>query len=119
MKLQRETTQAIEQFTHMCYGTVAYQDYQKGRLHGEPLFVAMDAAIRYAKAYRKQFGQSLKDDYALGPEFLSWITGIRGLCNGPGAVAMETNGRDSKDNGLIESLFWSAMELSGFTEDDL
>lgn len=120
MTLQVETTQAYNTLGKQCAGTVAFHEMQQGRLYQEPLFYAMDGAIRYAKAHRNHYGTPLKDDYVLGPEFLSWITGIRGLLNGQGAVALEHGWtRDSKDNGTIESMFWSAMALGGFTEGDL
>lgn len=119
MTLQSETTYAYNKLGKQCAGTVAFSDMQQGKLHQEPLFYAMDGAIRYAKAYQRRHKEFLKHDYVLGPHFLAWITGLRGLLNGDGAVAMERGMRDSKDNGTIESMFWSAMALGGFTEEDL
>lgn len=120
MTLQTETRAACNKLGATSYGTVAYAEMQQGRAHKEPLFFAMDGAIRYAKAYKARFEQPVKEDYVLGPEFLSWITGLRGLLNGMGAVAMERGStRDSKDNGTLEAMFWAAMEIGGFTEEDL
>lgn len=120
MTLQTESQQAYNKLGKQCAGMVAFHEMQQGRLYQEPSFYAMDGAIRYAKAHRNHYGTPLKEDCVLGPEFLSWITGIRGLLNGQGAVALERGWtRDSKDNGTIESMFWSAMEIGGFTEEDL
>jgi hypothetical protein len=118
--LQPETRYACHKLEATSAGTVALHDMQRGRLHGEPLFYAMDSAIRYARAYRLRYESTLKDNYVLGPHFLQWITGLRGLLNGMGAVALERSwSGDSKNNSTIESMFWAAMELGGFTEADL
>ena len=38
----------------------------------------------------------------------------------PGAVAHERGiTTDTKDNGCVESMFWAAMDIAGFTEEDL
>lgn len=118
--IQAETRQALAKLEQSSYNTVAYADMQCGRMRNEPLYRSLDDAIHYAKAYRKRFEQPVKNDYVLGPEYLKWITGLRGLLNGDGAIAMELNrGTDSKDNGTLEAMFWSAMELAGFAEEDL
>lgn len=101
-------------------GTIADQSHRLGIRHGEPLMVAMECLLRYAKAYREHQEQPLTDDGVLGPCWLNAVSGLRGLLNGDGAVAMERNiTTDSKDNGVIESLFWAAMEEAGFEESDL
>lgn len=101
-------------------GTVSWAADHTGEFAGEPLLFGMDGALRYAKAYEKRFESKLCDDYVLGPAWLSWVKGLRDLLNGDGAVAMERGiSTDSKDNGVIESIFWSAMSAAGFTEADL
>jgi hypothetical protein len=118
--LQPETSHVYDKLRSTSYGTVDMHAMKRGKLHGEPIFYAMDSAIRYARAYRLRYDSPLKNDYDLGPHFLRWITGLRGLLNGSGAVAMEHSwSGDSKSNGTIEAMFWAAMELGGFTEADL
>lgn len=120
MNYQQETQDALNKLGKTSYGTVAYDDMQQGKRYQEPLLIALDCAIRYARAHAARYGNPIKEDYVLGPEFLSWITGLRGLLNGQGAVALEHNWtRDSKDNGTLETIFWSAMQAGGFTEADL
>ena len=101
-------------------GTISEQSHLLGMERGEPLIVAMDALIKQAKAHRTRFFSKLSEDYVLGPCWLEAAKGIRGLCNGDGAVALHMGrSTDSKDNGTVESMFWSAMEIAGFTEADL
>lgn len=100
--------------------TNAAQSHQRGVDGMEPLLLAMDGALRYAKAYRKRWGRPLREDGVLGEYWLDWVKGIRGLLNGDGAVAWE-NGwtTDSKDNGVVEGIFWDALNAAGFEEKDL
>src|SRR3970040_819289 len=117
MKYQKET---LEEYHKITNGTMAQQSMRLGLAEAEPLLVAMDAMLRYAKAYKKAYDAKLFEDGVLGPEFGMAIAGIRGLLNGNGAVAMERNiTTDSKDNGVIESLYWKCCEVGGFNGDNL
>jgi len=99
-------------------GTVAAQSHNIGMERGEPLIVALDSMIRYARAYDTHFERNLSEDYILGEEWLSVVKGIRGLLNGNGAVAMELGrNTDSKDNGACETMFWDALKAAGYTEE--
>lgn len=99
-------------------GTVAYQSAIIGIEHAEPLLLALDGMLRYAKAYRKRFEAPISEDGFAAEPFLETIKGLRALLNMDGAVAMEA-GRttDSKDNGALEGIFWAAMKAAGFEED--
>ena len=100
--------------------SVAADEHTRGMRDGDALIVAIDALNRYAEAYAEGFGDKLCTDYVLGPAWLSSIANLRELLNGNGSEAMRRGmGRDSKDNGACESVFWSAMRAAGFTEDDL
>lgn len=100
--------------------SVSYQSHYIGMANTEPLIVCMDALIRYAKAHQKRFDSQLAEDYVLGPEWLSAAKAVRALLNGDGAVAHELErNTDSKDNGAVEGMFWDAMKIAGFKEEDL
>lgn len=100
--------------------TMSEQAHRLGMERGEPLIVAMDALTKYASAYKQRFENGLSEDYVLGPLWLDSIKGLRGLLNGDGAIAMQQNiSTDRKDNGAVESMFWEAMKIAGFTEADL
>lgn len=115
--MQSETNQALGKIPH---GTVAQASAFLGMRNGEPLIFAMDALLRYAKAYERRNEGKLSNDGVLGPCWLAAATGLRGLLNGDGAVAMEMGvSTDSKDNGVIEEIFWEAMAAAGFEEGDL
>ena len=117
VKPQPETVSAMLKLKR---GTVAESSNYLGLSNGEPLLIAMDGLLRYAKAYARQYEGELKDDCVLGPQWLEAAKAIRALLNGDGAVAMERGiTTDSKDNGVIESVFWAAMGIAGFTEQDL
>lgn len=112
-----ETLAAMAKLTP---GTVAEQSNRVGWTNREPLIIAMDGLLRYAKAYRKAYDGPLADDQVLGPCWLAAAQGIRGLLNGQGVVAMERDiSTDSKDNGVIEDTFWSALKAAGYEEKDL
>lgn len=116
-KLQLETWAAFEKVPG---GTVAKQSAALGIEGQEPIVCAMDGMIRYAKTYAKRYDRKIGEDYVLGPEFASVIKGLRGLLNGDGAVAMETGrSTDSKDNGMVEAMYWTACELAGLDGDTL
>ena len=110
----------VKEYRKLPERTVSQKAMEIGLHNYEPLIVAMDSMLRYAKAYKRAYDFLISDDGVLGEEFLSVITGIRGLLNGDGAVAMEKGiTTDSKDNGTIESLFWKCMDIGGFEESDL
>ncbi len=116
-RLQQES---IKQSKVLKCNTIAYQSYKLGLVYKEPLLYAMDGMLRYAKAYKKHFENNLANDSVLGENWLSAVKGLRGLLNGNGVVAMEKDiTTDSKDNGLIEGIFWDAIKVAGFTEGDI
>lgn len=115
VELQPETRRELARIPK---GTVAEDDAQYGQRYQEPLLVAFDAMLRYAKAYRKAYDGPLGDDSFLGPLFSDVIRGLRGLLNGQGAAAMETGrGTDSKDNSMLEHLFERICDIAGLEAD--
>lgn len=118
---QPETAKAYDRIP---YGTIAHQSHSIGMNGTEPLIVILDSLIRYAKAHEARFESKLSQDYFLGPLFLQALTATRELLNGNGAAANEFEAkgagcRDSKDNGACEQMFWSALGLAGFKEEDI
>lgn len=117
---QDETSDQKTKLDRVAPGTISQHEHRLGLRNNEPLIITMDAMIRYAKAHKKRFDQNLADDYVLGPYFLEAITGIRNLLCGGGAVANELElSSDSKDNGAVEAMFWTAMDIAGYTEEDI
>lgn len=116
VRIQPETLRTIDDLPA---GTVSFHWAHTGLSEGEPLLLGMDGLLRYAKAHKYNYQTPLADDGVLGPEFLSALTGLRGLLNGSGAVAMERGMADSKDNGACEAIFWLALHEAGFSEADL
>ena len=116
MNYQPETLYARKNIKE---GTIAAQSADLGMRSNEPLIVAMDAMIRYARAHYGAYNSRLAEDFVLRGEFKDVITGLRALLNGDGAVAMERDiTTDSKDNGMIEDMFWDAARIAGFKEED-
>ena len=114
---QPETVQA---FSKINKGTVAQQSHGRGLLYAEPLIVMLDSLLRYARAYEKRYGDKLNTDGFLGKPWLKAAKNVRVLLNGQGAVAMEKDyATDSFDGGTCEAIFWKAMEVAGFKEEDL
>lgn len=89
--------------------TIAAATHRKGMRLGDPLIQMMEAVHAYALAHEQRFESKLAEDYVLGPEWLAAAKGARGLLNGCGNF----------DGGTLESLFWSAMEVAGYSEADL
>lgn len=118
--LYRFTAEAISQANKIPVGTISEQSHKLGMEHGEPLLVMMDSLIKYAEAYRERFETPLAEDYFLGPQWLRAAAAVRALLNGDGVVAWKKDrSTDSKDNGAIEGMFWDAMNLAGFKEEDI
>ena len=110
--LQQETVEAIARLNPDC---VDMASTRLGTRNAEPLLLAMDGLLRYAKAYAIKFESRLSDDAVLGDYWLAAIKGLHGLLNGDGAVAMEKNiTTDSKSNGVIESVYSAALKTAGF-----
>lgn len=114
-------TETLNQYHKLTKGTVSQIAHKQGLNNHEPLIIAMDAMLRYAKAHTKAYPDGkLADDGALGECWLDAVSGIRGLLDGNGAVAMIHHiDTDTKDNGCVESMFWAAMDIAGFKEEDL
>ena len=116
----RYTVETIAHANKLTVGTVAEQAHKYGMEHGEPLLVAMDALFKYANTYWRVHNNQLASDGVLGATWLDAVKGIRALLNGNGQIAMARNiTTDTKDNGCIESLFWDALKVAGYTEADL
>lgn len=115
--LYRYSAEAVAAANKLPLGTIAEQEHKDGMLNGEPLIVMMDCLIKYAEAYQISYESKLADDYVLGDEWLNAAKAVRGLLNGTGVIGMKEGRRDSKDNGTVESMFWSALEMAGFTEE--
>jgi hypothetical protein len=125
---QTETLAALEHLRTIAPGTVALRDAEAGFRMGEPLLIIADQCIRYAKAYRAEFERSIADDYVARPDFSGILSGFRALLNFDGAAKWEAranldtcprNLTDTKDNGMIESLYWTACEIAGIDGNDI
>ena len=116
---QPETLAALDALSAMCPGTVAERDAVAGFRLGEPLLIMVDQAIRWAKAYRAEFDRDA--DYVAAPEIGGILSGIRGLLNFDGAAKWEGDNmrHDTKDNGLIETLYWKACRIAGIDGDSI
>ena len=113
--LEAETWEETQKVTG---GTVAHEAMERGIGDGEPLLYAMNGMLRYAKAYRLRFDSPLSEDYVLGPAWFQVVSGLRRLLNGDGAVAMERGiSTDSKDNRVIEAIYWHACKAAGIDGD--
>ena len=116
-KYQDET---IKEYRKLTDKTISQKSMDIGLHEYEPLIVAMDSMLRYAKAVKRGYDTRVGEDGFLGDYFKDVITGLRGLLNGNGAIAIERNiSTDTKDNGAVESLFWYCMEEAGLKEEDL
>jgi len=117
---QPETQEAMRKLSAMCPRTVAESCAKWGMQNADPLLLMMDSVIRYAKAYRARFDQTMGEDHMARDEIAGILKGIRGLLNFDGGVKMEADGRtlpDSKDNGMLEDLYWKACEIAGIDGD--
>lgn len=125
---QPETIAAFETLARQCPGTVSARDARLSFEAADPALVMIDAAIRWVKAYRARFEQPVAEDYMASPEISGILSGVRGLLNFDGGAKMERDARtpgdrsdwtDSKENGMIESLYWEACRLAGLDGDSL
>lgn len=125
---QPETLAAFETLARQCPGTVSHRDARLSFEAADPALVMMDGAIRWIKAYKARFEQPVADDYMARREIGGILSGIRALLNFDGGAKMERDARtpgdhsdwtDSKENGMIESLYWEACRLAGLDGDSL
>ena len=106
MKHSKALTNAVNKLTPK---TVAKQTAECGIATDDPLTCAMDALYQYAVKHRQRYGAQLSEDYFCGPAWLQAITGVRTLLSSEGLF----------DAGTLETVFWAAMEVAGYTEADL
>lgn len=117
---QPETVEAIRQLDNTCPGTVSHRAMATGAANAEPVLIILDAAIRWIKAYRTRFDDFPGNDYMARHEIGAILAGARALLNFDGGYANEAGLlRDSKDNGTLENLYWTACELAGLDGNDL
>jgi len=121
VRFQQETIEALEHLYKTCPNTVAAQEMKLGEQQAEPILIIFDSLIRYAKSYATRFGDKVETDYMLCNEFGAMLAGARAMLNFNGAVANEKDGysRDSKDNSVMETLYWKACEIAGIDGDSL
>lgn len=113
--LQPETLAALAKLPE---NVVDAASMRLGIAGGEPILLALDGLLRYAKAYEKQFESKLAEDKILGAYWLDAIESIHGLLNGDGAVALEKGvTTDSKCNGVMEDIYWAAKCAAGFADE--
>ena len=114
---QTETVEVSESLPARVVNT---QSHQIGMNGAEPLIVIADALVRYAKAYQTRLGGGIGEDYVLGDYFLSIAKSVKGLCDGDGAVAMETGrSTDSKDNSAVCKILETALDIGKFPKGAL
>lgn len=114
------SSETINAANRLGVGTVDEHAHKSGMLAGEPLTVAMDCLLKYAQAYKERYESGLADDHVLGPLWLDSMKGLRGLLNGDGSEAMRLDiTTDSKSNVALESVFWTAMAVAGYSDTDI
>jgi hypothetical protein len=118
---QPETLAAIARLQEIAPGTVSARDMVSGLALAEPYLVILDQCIRIAKAYRTEFERPISEDYMASPEIASILSGVRAFLNFDGAAKWEipTMKHDTKDNGTLESLYWTACEIAGLDGENL
>jgi hypothetical protein len=123
---QTETMEALEMLREICPGTVALQAMEAGFRNGDPILLILDQCIRTVKAYKREFGQSIGDNYVARPEISSILSGARAMLNFDSPVKWEAQANsttrsphDFKDNGLLESLYWTACEIAGIDGNEI
>lgn len=123
-----ETAAAFEHLATTSPRAVAARDALISIQNAEPVLVMLDAAIKWAKAYRARFERPVSEDSMAAQEIGAILAGARALHNFDGAKKMERDARnldapsdwtDSKENGMLESLYWTACEIAGIDGNDL
>lgn len=114
LQWQPETLAAIAHLETVAPRTVAARDMAAGLALGEPYLVILDQCIRIAKAYRAEFETPIGEDHMAADEIAAILAGVRAFLNFDGASKWETRkNHDTKDNGTLESLYWTACEIAG------
>lgn len=109
----------LEAANKLPLNSVAERDHKLGMKQGEALILGIDGLYKYAEAYLKQYERALSDNYVLGASWLKAVIGYRELLNGCGHLFMAGRTHDTFDAGACEAVFWKAIEMAGFTEQDV
>jgi hypothetical protein len=89
--------------------------------NAEPLLIILDSIIRYCKAHEARFGSKIGMDYIACEHIKSMLSGVKGMFNFDGGVAMERQSLglsclDSKDSSMMSEMTSVAMEIAGIEE---
>lgn len=88
---------------------VAKANHSHGIRASEPMIILMDSFYKYAENYSAKYEEDkLCDNYVLGPQWLKGINGVRAMFDGEGDF----------DCGTLEALYWEAIKIAGFTEEE-
>lgn len=111
---------ATVKFRNQIPAGVNRQSHELGIANCEPIIIMLDALYQYAAAYKKRYDSTLSTDYVLSVGWLDAMRGLKVLFDGDGALAMANDiSTDTKDNGACDKMFWAAMTIAGYKEDDL
>lgn len=116
---QQETAEEYDKLESSFRGSQAHSDVRFGINNYEPLIVILDSCIRYAKAHELAYEAKLNEDRYAVRYLKQVLSGIEGLLNCRGAVALERGlPCDSKDGAFCEKLLSVAYEVAGIDEKE-
>ena len=100
--------------------TVCSVGHQVGAAQYEPIYVILDALIRYVKAAQVTMDHQIVDEVTMAPYVKDVLSSMLQLGNYNGAVAMEKdNNWDSKDNAVLNAMVDWICEFTGIDRDSL
>lgn len=117
--LYRYTAETISQANRLPVGSVEESRHKTGMELGEPIIIMMDCLIKYAEAYREEFGHEVSQNPILGPAWLECLQSMQDLINRQGVLEMKgkTKG-ESFDCDTMWNLYADAKRIAGFKPEE-
>lgn len=94
-----------------CAGTGAAREIAAMRDSAHPILAMIDGLLRLAEWHWGEMESRIADDAFTGPYWLEAARNVRGMFSSASPRGF--------DAGIVEAIFWAAMDAAGFAEEDL
>ena len=110
--MHKETLGILAAQVAMCPGTIEAVEIAAMRERQHPLLAMIDGLLRLAAWHAERFdGSPIAEDGFTGPYWIEAAKNVRNMFSSASPAGFSA--------GACEAVFWRAMDIAGFSEEDL
>ncbi len=109
--MHKETLKVIAAQGAMCPGTIESREIAAMIALNHPILAMIDGLLSLADWSIREFDARVADDGFTGPYWIDAAKNVRGMFSSASPAGFSA--------GACEAVFWRAMEIAGFSEEDL